>query len=80
MNHGFMLPPENQGQIVEIAYALVEGLVIRRRYDRSDGETRYHASKCLVEDEGDYWNHAPANKRWRRIEEQDALRLVEEED
>ena len=40
---GFTVPPENQGQTVEVSYALVlegpyHGCVLRRWYDLSDGE------------------------------------------
>ena len=65
----FHVPPENQGQIVEVAYAAVGGHVVERTHDRSDGSTRYSVSKMLADDQGEYWNGAPRNKRWKPISE-----------
>lgn len=75
----FITPPENQGQIVEVSYAAVGNEVIRRTHDQSDKSTEYAASKALNGDEGDYWNGAPANKRWRTITADEAMRLIVDE-
>jgi len=63
----FHVPPRNQGQIVEVAYAAVDGMVIQRVYDRSDRSINFSTSKMLKGDEGEYWNGEPSNKRWRRM-------------
>lgn len=64
----FHVPPRNQGQSVTYSYAQTEdGHVIECREDRSDGETSYRISKALANDEGDYWNGGPRNKRWRAV-------------
>jgi hypothetical protein len=71
----FHVPPRNQGQIVEVAYAAVDDHVIQRVYDASDRTTEFYVSKMLVDDQGDYWNGEPANKRWRRIKGQELRRF-----
>lgn len=65
----FITPPECGGQLVEVSYAadFEAGYVYRRKRDRSVGETTIHRSRILVDDECDYWNGRPANKRWKRI-------------
>lgn len=63
----FHVPPRNQGQIVEVAYAAVDGMVIQRVYDASDRSIDFYISKMLKDDEGDYWNGEPSNKRWRKM-------------
>jgi hypothetical protein len=63
----FHLPPVNAGQIVLVSYAAANGWVIERTYDQSDRSTGYRISKALADDEGDYWNGEPANRRWRKL-------------
>lgn len=75
-----IVPPENQGQAVEVAYTNVgEGYVLRRRIDRSDLSVAYAIARCLRSDEGDYWNGAPKNKRWRPITAAAAERWLRED-
>jgi hypothetical protein len=76
----FHTPPANQGQIVEVSYACSEGYVIRRRYDQSDRTTDYAIAKCLNDDDGDYWNGAPANKRWSALTGAKLERWLRDED
>ena len=64
----FITPPRCQGRIVEVSYAAPhDGTVIRRTHDRSDRTTVYHVSQLLIDDECDWWNHEPKNKRWRKL-------------
>lgn len=74
----FHTPPENQGQIVDVAYVLIDGeIVIRKTHDRSNGKTEYAESAVLASDEGDYWNGAPANKRWRKLSQREVAYLFD---
>lgn len=59
----FHIPPEYQGQIVERAYALFDGCVYRRTTDRSDKSVTYEVTYASDDDQGDYWNGAPAISR-----------------
>ena len=72
--------PEDQGQIVECSYGHHNGYVYRRTWDRSDNSERFDASPMLVDDDGEYWNGPPANRRWRRIsaDEFDAICRAED--
>lgn len=63
----FIVPPENAGQIIENAYCLFGDYVYKRVYSRATLNCIYFKSKALKNDEGDYWNRAPRNKRWKRI-------------
>ena len=77
----FHVAPRNRGQIVEVAYAACYGYVIRRITDQSvgtgrPGRVQYAVSKMLLSDEGDYWQTEPANRRWRLISEDEALRYL----
>ncbi len=74
----FHTPTSNQGQIVEVSYACNEGYVIRCTLDQSDRTTIYDISKCLNNDDGDYWNRAPANQRWKRMSDVDVSRWLEQ--
>ena len=71
----FYVPPQNRGQIVEVAYAHDgDGHVYRRVIDQSlpSGDREritYYQARMLLDDDGDYWNRAPSNQRWREIEE-----------
>lgn len=80
----FHVSPRNQGQIVEVAYAACYGDVVRRITDQSIGTGRpgrveYAVSKMRADDEGDYWQATPANRRWRKISEAEAQRYLEGE-
>lgn len=76
----FHTPPKNQGQIVEVSYALIDGgIVIRKTHDRSNGKTEYAESAVLTSDEGDYWNVSPANKRWRKLSPREVAYMFEKE-
>ena len=80
----FHVTPRNQGQIVEVAYAACYGDVVRRITDQSigtgrSGRVKYAVSKMRADDEGDYWQATPANRRWRKISEAEAQRYLEGE-
>lgn len=64
----FHTPPHNQGQIVEVSYALVGSSVIRWTFDASDRTSTYAISQALRDDDGDYWNRTPRNRRWRNLD------------
>jgi hypothetical protein len=57
---------------------MVGDQVIRRIYDQSDRSMEFHVSKALLDDQGDYWNGAPTNKRWRKISKAEVDRICEE--
>ena len=67
----FVVPPKNQGQTVEVSFALVlsgayAGGVLRRWYDKSDGEERI----TLHSYDGKYdpWAFAPpVGKRGKAV-------------
>lgn len=74
----FHTPPEKQGQIVEVSYVLIDGeIVLRRTIDRSNGITEYAESSVLDSDNGEYWNGAPANKRWRKLSPREVAYVIE---
>ena len=81
MSAVFHVPPRNQGQIVEVAYAYIAGTdeVVRRIHDQSDGSMEYAVSKALADDEGDYWQREPRNKRWRTISREEAREMLWED-
>lgn len=66
------VPPENQGQVVEVAYGWHEGRLYRRAVDRSD-----HSVKWYVADErsakrlnGTWWPWMtrPSVRAWARCQ------------
>jgi hypothetical protein len=63
-----IVPPENQGQIVEVAYGWHEGRLYRRTHDRSDRTTCWEvADEDEAADLDETWdpvNGAPAVKTW----------------
>jgi hypothetical protein len=63
----WITPPECGGQIIDVSYAADGNRVLMHVHDRSDGSHAYYSSKRLADDEGDYWNGSPANRRWKRI-------------
>jgi len=72
----FHVCPRNQGQIVEVAYAACYGDVVRRITDRSNGSVTFDVAKMRKDDEGDYWQTEPSNRRWRKISEKEAGRYL----
>lgn len=82
MSFTFHVPPRCQGQTVEYAYGMWMGVVYRRITDRSIGPDRpgrvtYAQSQARLDDEGDYWNGEPSNRRWRTISEAELARAIE---
>lgn len=75
----FHTPPRNQGQIVEVSYAMIDGQVIRRTCDQSDRSTEYAITKAKIDDEGDYWNGEPTNARWRKISASELARMFSQD-
>jgi hypothetical protein len=74
----FHTPPRNQGQMVTVSYGAAYPYVICREHDASGPQTKYSISRMLSDDQGDYWNNAPRNKRWRLMtaRETENFRLV----
>ena len=62
----FHVPPECAGQMIEVAYTRTPTQVFRRTRDEQQ-RVSYDVSSPLAADEGDYWNEAPRNRRWREI-------------
>jgi hypothetical protein len=79
MGFRFNVAPSDQGQIVEVAYGMWVDMVYRRVTDRGDRTVTYAVSKALAGDDGDYWNGAPLNRRWKKISERDFRRAVEQD-
>jgi len=75
----FYTPPRNQGQIVIVSYAYVDGYVIRQRVDQSDRSVEYAVSRALPDDDGEYWSAAPKNEDWDPISREDVIRMMEEQ-
>ena len=63
----FICPPECGGQIVSREYCCLGDMVVRLTHDRSDGPLLFHTSTRLKGDQGEYWNGAPRNRRWRAV-------------
>lgn len=57
----FHVPPENQGQIVEVAYGMdpYSQVIVVRTIDRSTGETSYVAYDGAECERFEPWNEAP---------------------
>ena len=81
----YHVAPINQGQIVEVAYAACDGgYVVRRTVNQSigadrPGRTEYAVSKMRADDEGDYWQSTPTNRRWRKISAAKAQQMLGDE-
>lgn len=75
----FYVPPINQGQIVEVAYAAWRGVVFRRTRDRGDGSVVYAMAEMAASDRGDYWNAPPTDTAtdWEEIPEAQIWRALE---
>ena len=71
----WITPPECQGRIVEVSYALRGDKVLRRHFDRSDRSTCFFSSTVLTDDQCEWWNGEPRNKRWRRLSRREIGRL-----
>ena len=76
----FVTPPENQGQIVDVSYAITEQGVVERRHDRSDGRTSYRFAKYTpaLERWADRTGpsyRSPPSARWRRLMSTELARL-----
>ena len=59
----FIVPPENQGQIVEVSYAIAadDEVIIERTLDKSDRTIRYDAYEYPDKEwEWDPWNGTPS--------------------
>jgi len=60
---GFVTPPGNQGQIVDVSYGLDNDaeVIVVRTYDASDRTTIYTAYRYPTDDDGSWapWNGAP---------------------
>lgn len=80
MSTHLITPPEDQGQIVVVSYALCYDVVIQRWLDQSDGQIIWSKSRALKNDEGDYWNGGPSNKRWTRISAEEADKILSGDD
>jgi hypothetical protein len=76
----FSVPPENQGQIVEVSYAPTPAGLVKKIHDRSDQSTSYQIARwtakleAWAESEGP-WNSRPPKTRWRQatLEEIDEM-------
>lgn len=55
------ISPRNQGQIVDVAYGWIEGVLYRRTHDRSDRTTVWHRARpeASAGVREDVWNDAP---------------------
>jgi hypothetical protein len=74
----FHTPPQNQGQIVEVSYTQIDGIVVRKTYDQSDRTAVYAIALADADDEGDYWNDEPhTDDEWREISAADVQRMIE---
>lgn len=70
--HEFVTPPQNQGQIVVVSYALTPEGIIQRVYDLSDHSEAYYATPWTprLERWADSFgpeNSAPPTTRWKKI-------------
>lgn len=60
----YTVPPVNQGQIVEVAYAVTPDEVVRRTFDKSDRSVSYEtADLCEMSGEFEPWNRVPSVSR-----------------
>lgn len=64
----FHTPPKCSGQTVLASYGCDDnGFVYRKIIDQSDNAMTIDRSRMLMDDDGDYYNSEPRNKRWREI-------------
>lgn len=59
----FDVPPENQGQIVEVSYALTPDGIIKQTHDRSDGTISYLIAPWT----GKLWNWSESVGPWNEV-------------
>jgi hypothetical protein len=76
----FHVPPEYQGQIVEVSYASTPFGVVEKTFDRSDRTTRYRIASWTGALERWWassgpWNTTPPRARWRRLTKNERLEL-----
>jgi hypothetical protein len=76
----FHVPPENQGQIVEVSYSAEDpDVLIKRVEDRSDRSVEYYSTpwtKTLsrwAESRGPWNTPPPTVKRWKKIAAEQVL-------
>jgi hypothetical protein len=56
----YHIPPECQGQIVEVSYGCDEDYVYRKTFDRSDRTTTYSRFEPFYDDDFQPWNREPS--------------------
>ena len=64
----FHVPPTCQGQIVEIAYAFMGDVVVRRTTDTSDQSVTFEVADAATVDGDDPWNQEPTAPAWERCD------------
>ena len=67
----FTVPPENAGQIVEVAYACSPAGLVRRTLDHSDRSVTYALADVTAEPWYEHYqprNGAPPDCEWRSID------------
>lgn len=82
----FHIPPEYQGQMVEVSFAEVYEGIVMRVYDRSDRSESYYITpwtQRLVNwsERVGSWNSPPpvAAGRWRKLSDSAAERMLGED-
>lgn len=70
------IPPENQGQIVEVSYGWIEGRLYKRSLDKSDRTEDWwvardsEALRDYQESSSELWNEPPPEKiTWKNCED-----------
>lgn len=80
----FLTPPENAGQIVEVAYACTPEGLVRRTHDKSDRSTTYAIAAIEGDDWDWYESYLPVNGEppvaldWQPLSEAELERLESE--
>ena len=62
----FVTPLKYQNQIVEVSYLMDGDRVWRRIHNRSDNSYTFYSSIPLKDDDGNYYENPPKNRRWRK--------------
>jgi len=78
----FYITPENEGQTVEVSYAITPEGVIRCIEDRHDRSVEYaiHKWTRALDDYDDPWNREPPVARgWRRISQREVDAIERDE-
>jgi hypothetical protein len=71
----YIIPPRNQGQIVEVSYAITPDEVVRRTTDRSDGSVMFEtADICDLLGEFEPQNREPSvpSDAWTTVDGDEA--------